>query len=115
MQYKLTFFTIVFAGMLTQSYAQKNKQPQVQQTSIWMEGFEADGKLDEWQQPLQAYNDDTHIAYSLANDATYLYLAVKSKRAMKIRDGGITLDAKTKKNRLRSRFLTISPTTGVKI
>ncbi|WP_037458193.1 hypothetical protein, partial [Sphingobacterium paucimobilis] len=68
MQYKLTFFTIVFAGMLTQSYAQKNKQPQVQQTSIWMEGFEADGKLDEWQQPLQAYNDDTHIAYSLAND-----------------------------------------------
>ncbi|ERJ60142.1 hypothetical protein M472_15370 [Sphingobacterium paucimobilis HER1398] len=82
----------MFAGMLTQGYAQKNKLPQVQQTSIWMEGFEADGKLDEWQQPLQAYNDDTHIAYSLANDDQYLYLAVKSDRTSKIFTGGITLE-----------------------
>ncbi|ERJ60143.1 hypothetical protein [Sphingobacterium paucimobilis] len=94
MQYKLTFFTIVFAGMLTQSYAQKNKQPQVQQTSIWMEGFEADGKLDEWQQPLQAYTDDGHISYSLANDDINLYLVVTSNRISKIFRGGVTFVAK---------------------
>ncbi|ERJ57904.1 hypothetical protein [Sphingobacterium paucimobilis] len=98
MQYKLTFFTIVFAGMLTQGYAQKNKQPQVQQNSIWMEGFEADGKLDEWQQPLQAYNDDTHIAYSLANDDQYLYLAVKTNRTQKVFRGGVSLLLKGKNN-----------------
>ena len=84
-------FTICYS-IIGKSYSQEEKRPQIQQSSIWMKNFEADGEWDEWQQPLQAYNDDTHIAYSLANDDMYLYLAVKSNRWMKILAGGLMLE-----------------------
>lgn len=64
---------IVFYGVVAISSAQEEKRPQIQQSSIWMDNFEADGKLDEWKQPLQADNDDTKIQYNLANDESYLY------------------------------------------
>lgn len=88
---------IVCYGVVGTSSAQEEKRPQIQQSSIWMDNFEADGKLDEWKQPLQADNDDTKLQYSLANDNQYLYLAVKSNRTSKIFNGGITLEVMTPK------------------
>ncbi|ERJ60144.1 hypothetical protein [Sphingobacterium paucimobilis] len=81
---KRYIFTLLVFILVNGLVSNAQKLPQTQQNSIWLENFEADGKLDEWQQPLQAYNDDTYIAYSLANDDQYLYLAVKSNRWSKI-------------------------------
>lgn len=92
MSNRFIFVFITFYSIVGASYAQGKKIPQLQANSIWMTGFEADGKLDEWQLPLQAYNNDTHISYSIANDETYLYLAVKSNRTTKIFNGGISLE-----------------------
>lgn len=91
MNNRFIFLFITFYGILGTTYGQDNKLPQIQQKSFWMENFEADGKLEEWQQPLQAYNKDTHTAHSIANDDTYLYLAVKSNRTSKIFLGGVGL------------------------
>lgn len=93
MQKRILLLFIISIGFPFTGQSQE-KLPQVQKNSIWMNGFEADGKLDEWQQLLQAYNEDTHIAYSLANDDAYLYLAVKSNRTAKIFNGGIGLKIK---------------------
>lgn len=87
---KALIFLVLLVGNLPFVVAQKLLQ--IQQTSIWLENFEANGKLNEWQQPLKAYNNDTHVAYSMANDEIYLYLAVKSNRARKILEGGLMLE-----------------------
>lgn len=97
MNRRFIFLVIGLCSLIKMSYAQKAEIPQIQQSGIWMDNFEADGKLAEWQLPLEAYNNDTHIAYSVANDETYLYLVVKSNRTTKIFNGGITLEVMTPK------------------
>lgn len=82
--------SIVFiAGSVQDGYAQK--RPTVQDTSIWMSEFVADGRLDEWSEPLQAYDENSAIEYSLANDDMYLYLVVRSNHTSKILFGGVSL------------------------
>lgn len=82
--------SIVFiAGSVQDGYAQKRLT--VQDTSIWMSEFVADGRLDEWSEPLQAYDENSAIEYSLANDDMYLYLVVRSNHTSKILFGGVSL------------------------
>lgn len=66
-------------------------RPAAQDTSIWMNGFVADGKLDEWTEPLLALDQNNAIEYSLANDDLYLYLVVRSNHTAKVLMGGVSL------------------------
>ncbi|ERJ60134.1 hypothetical protein [Sphingobacterium paucimobilis] len=45
----------------------------------WKQDVSLDGKLDEWNKNDFIYNKETRLWYSLANDDTYLYLAVKKE------------------------------------
>ena len=54
--------------------------PNKQETSILAPAvIKIDGKLDEWNDKLQAYNTATDVYYTLSNDDKNLYLALKTK------------------------------------
>jgi len=53
-----------------------------------------DGKLNEWDNKLQAYSSHTQFYYTLSNDDRYLYLSVQATKQEiidRITQGGITL------------------------
>ncbi len=56
----------------------------------------ADGSLKDWPDSLTSYNEETRLHYSLANDETNIYLALKStskEDLSKILAGGISFSA----------------------
>ena len=75
--------------------AAAQKLPNKQETSILAPAtIKVDGKLDEWNDKLQAYNDGSRVFYTLSNDSKNLYLALKTESrqgAEKALAGGITL------------------------
>jgi len=83
--------------------ANSQKLPGTQQASVFAPAnVKADGKIEEWNNQLQAYNNATNIFYTLANDNNNLYLAVQATDPLIIRKimiGGLTLTIDTgKKN-----------------
>ncbi|RZK51271.1 MAG: hypothetical protein EOO87_18065 [Pedobacter sp.] len=57
--------------------------------------FKADGISNEWDEPLNQYNDATKLAFALANDDKNLYIIIESldpQTTFSILIGGITLN-----------------------
>ncbi|NTE04522.1 hypothetical protein G6M26_35850 [Agrobacterium tumefaciens] len=60
--------------------------------------FKADGISNEWNEPLNEYNDATKLAFALANDDQNLYIIIESldpQTTFSILHGGITLNINT--------------------
>ncbi|WP_188754125.1 hypothetical protein [Pedobacter psychrotolerans] len=60
--------------------------------------FKADGISNEWNEPLNQYNDATKLAFALANDDQNLYIIIESldpQTTFSILRGGITLNINT--------------------
>ncbi len=101
---KMTLSTLVnrlVAGVLTSALpfiATAQKLPDSQDKSLRApKGVKVDGKADEWG-TLQAFNKNTEIAYTMANDDSTLYFVVQSATPNiigKILRGGITLTLNT--------------------
>ena len=88
---------ILITGIFNTAIAQKINN--VQQGSVTAPaGLKIDGKLTEWGPALQAYNKNTKLWYTLANDDQDIYLAIRSTDAAninKILAGGISLTINT--------------------
>lgn len=68
---------ILLSAMGLGAYAQK--LPNVQQVSLRAPAnIKIDGKVTEWGEKLQAYNNGTEIYYTIAHNAEYLYLTVQA-------------------------------------
>lgn len=60
--------------------------------------FKADGISNEWNEPLNQYNDATRLAFALANDDQNLYVIIESldpQTTFSVLSGGITLNINT--------------------
>ncbi|PUZ19957.1 hypothetical protein GA0116948_11928 [Chitinophaga costaii] len=57
------------------TFAQKADAPNTWAASP----VKADGRLDEWKNPLPHYNSDTRLFYDISNDGTNLYIAISSR------------------------------------
>ncbi|WP_316825390.1 hypothetical protein [Pedobacter miscanthi] len=60
--------------------------------------FKADGISNEWNEPLNQYNDATKLAFALANDDKNLYVIIESldpQTTFSVLRGGITLNINT--------------------
>ncbi|GAA4203351.1 hypothetical protein GCM10022289_19450 [Pedobacter jeongneungensis] len=60
--------------------------------------FKADGISNEWNEPLNQYNDATKLAFALANDDKNLYIIIESldpQTTFSVLRGGITLNINT--------------------
>ncbi|MGO4875680.1 hypothetical protein ACEN2P_03695 [Pedobacter psychrotolerans] len=60
--------------------------------------FKADGISNEWNEPLNQYNDATKLAFALANDDQHLYIIIESldpQTTFSVLRGGITLNINT--------------------
>lgn len=81
------------------SVSAQKKQKDIQESSVFVSGpVKIDGKLNEWQDSLQAFNRAALIGYTIANDNRNLYLIIKSSDAInsaKILAGGISLTINT--------------------
>ncbi len=79
MQVKASFCRHLLAAALMAAppaaFAQKADAPNTWATAP----IKADGRLDEWKNPLPHYNGDTRLFYDIANDDTNLYLAISSR------------------------------------
>lgn len=84
------FKVLILISIISTLQLHAQKLPDIQQGNQWLTGIKIDGKLNEWPQPLKAYNKATHSWYSVANDDKNLYLAIKTDRAGKIISGGLT-------------------------
>jgi hypothetical protein len=78
-----------------QGIAMAQKLPASQKTGVWLPALsKADGKLDEWNNVLQARNHSTMLEYTMANDDDVLYFAAQSTDKFvndRIMAGGVTL------------------------
>lgn len=72
-----------------------------------------DGKLNEWQDTLQAFNRTVFLGYTIANDEKNLYMAIKSSdqvNSNKILAGGITCSVNTEgKKKDKDAFIVTFP------
>lgn len=81
------------------------------ETNIRMDKpFKADGISNEWNEPLNQYNDATKLAFALANDDKNLYIIIESldpQTTFTVLRGGITLNINTegkKKDGIKLKF-----------
>ena len=75
-QTKLALWIILLSTTLA---ANAQKLPGVQTTSLHAPAtVKIDGKATEWNDQLQAYNTNTNIYYSIANDANNLYITFRA-------------------------------------
>lgn len=100
---------IGFSG--TAAYAQKLDDPD-REVNIWaVKPFKIDGNSEEWHEPLNNFNDATHLAFALANDEQNLYLIIESLDEVttgRLLRGGLTLNINTagkKKDGIKLNFL----------
>ncbi|MES2275758.1 MAG: hypothetical protein V4592_07040 [Bacteroidota bacterium] len=86
----LILFTLSFAAM--QTHAQK--LPKIQEAGLRIpKNLKVDGKATEWKNKFEAYNNNTAVFYTLANDDNQLYLVVQATDPLVIRKiiaGGVT-------------------------
>jgi len=69
----------VFFGVFIFFAANAQRLPNVQQVSLRAPAdIKIDGKATEWNNHFQAYNDTTHVYYTIANDDKNLYLTVQA-------------------------------------
>jgi len=97
---KLTPLAVLLSVTCLHTFAQDDKKPKDAQTVsiVAPAKIKVDGNLSEWDDNLEAYNKNTKLYYTMANDDKYLYLAIKSTDATnntKITAGGITLAINT--------------------
>ncbi|SFC76790.1 hypothetical protein SAMN05421780_109142 [Flexibacter flexilis DSM 6793] len=74
---------------------------------------QVDGIVTDWSVPLNYYDSDAHLQYSVANDADWLYICARLNEATyqsKVIDGGLTLylDTTGKKKQTIAIFCPIS-------
>ncbi|MCZ4222357.1 hypothetical protein [Pedobacter rhodius] len=84
-----------FAILLT-SFSLKAQN--VEENIRMVKPFKADGLSNEWEEPLNQYNDATKLAFALANDDTNLYIIIESldpQTTFSVLRGGITLNINT--------------------
>lgn len=98
----ITTATVLLAMCSTAVFAQDNSQAKlkdVQASSVWAPtGTKTDAKLNEWNDTFQAFNKSTKLYYTVANDAKFVYLVIKSTDATatnKVMMGGITVTVNT--------------------
>jgi len=71
---------------------------EVEENIRMVKPFKADGISNEWNEPLNQYNDATRLAFALANDDQNLYFIIESldpQTTFSILSGGITLNINT--------------------
>lgn len=87
---------MAFALLVNASPAFSQKKADLIATKWAKQPIVADGLLNDWQDSLLSYNEETKLHYSLANDETNIYLALKSaskEDLSKILAGGISFSA----------------------
>jgi hypothetical protein len=100
----LLFLSIAFFCLATCLSATAQKLAGTQQASLRAPAnIKIDGKATEWGNQFQAYNKNTQVYYTIANDDDNLYLIIQSKRTdinNKILLGGVTftINSSGKKN-----------------
>jgi hypothetical protein len=100
--FELFYFFLLFILPFT-SVAQK--LPTVQKDNLHIPAnFNIDGKADEWSDKFQAYNQNTQIYYTIANDDHNIYLTIQIPNPniiYKVIKGGITftINQTAKKNK----------------
>lgn len=98
-------YAMLLLLMLPAAPATAQKLPAVQKKGIRApDNVKVDGRLTEWGDKLQAYNNTTQVFYTIANDDEYLYLIVRAtdKNAIqKIDMGGITLSVSSSEKKLK--------------
>jgi len=70
----------------------------VEENMRMVKPFKADGISNEWNEPLNQYNDATRLAFALANDDQNLYIIIESldpQTTFSVLSGGITLNINT--------------------
>jgi len=87
--------------------AAAQKLPKVQQASVYAPAnIKADGKLNEWDDKFQAYNDVNRMFYTISNDDRNLYLTARMdshSANAKVLSGGITLTIKQPEQNSKSK------------
>lgn len=71
---------------------------EVEENIRMVKPFKADGISNEWNEPLNEYNDATKLAFALANDDKNLYIIIESldpQTTFSVLRGGITLNINT--------------------
>ena len=71
---------------------------EVEENIRMVKPFKADGVSNEWNEPLNEYNDATKLAFALANDDKNLYIIIESldpQTTFSVLRGGITLNINT--------------------
>ena len=71
---------------------------EVEENIRMLKSFKADGVSNEWNEPLNQYNDATKLAFALANDDKNLYIIIESldpQTTFSVLRGGITLNINT--------------------
>ena len=74
------------------------KAQDVEENIRMVQPFKADGVSNEWNEPLNQYNDATKLAFALANDDKNLYIIIESldlQTTFSVLRGGITLNINT--------------------
>jgi hypothetical protein len=74
------------------------KAQDVEENIRMVKPFKADGLSNEWNEPLNQYNDATKLAFALANDDKNLYIIIESldpQTTFSVLRGGITLNINT--------------------
>jgi hypothetical protein len=89
-----TSFRLVLPALLFSVFANAQKLPNIQPTSLRAPAnIRVDGKANEWNGKLQAYNTAIQASYTVSNDDNRLYLtlyATKKEVINKIINGGIS-------------------------
>ena len=87
----LSVFSIMLVGFSV-------KAQDVEENIRMVKPFKADGISNEWNEPLNQYNDATKLAFALANDDKNLYIIIESldpQTTFSVLRGGITLNINT--------------------
>lgn len=87
----LSVFSIMLVGFSA-------KAQDVEENIRMVKPFKADGVSNEWNEPLNQYNDATKLAFALANDDKNLYIIIESldpQTTFSVLRGGITLNINT--------------------
>ncbi len=92
---KHAYMILLLAGAYVNATAQSDVA-----TAKWMQQpVKVDGKLAEWQQPLNFYDSDTKLLFDIANDSNNIYLCFESKEEidqMKLMRAGMKITLSTK-------------------
>ena len=68
---------VVQTALMAQDFGSKSTWP--------FQPILIDGRTNEWEKPLNFYNNEAGMTYSISNDSTYLYLSFICNNAMKSR------------------------------